>query len=128
MADMKKLKPLIKFNSGSGAILCNKCRIIIKENLTKVELSGDTGLVLCNKCLEELVYGFDTTYKEGFTHADYERLLQVFPKINMERFDDALSGITCVVQDGQVVIYHCDILLALKLGTQDRNMKSYEWD
>jgi len=30
----KKLKPIIKFNGGRGAILCNKCSVIIKEGLT----------------------------------------------------------------------------------------------
>jgi len=50
---MKKLKPIIKFNSGSGAILCNKCRIIIKSNLTKNEWEGHTPLLFCEKCAKE---------------------------------------------------------------------------
>jgi len=45
-----KIKPIIKFNSGSGAILCNKCRIIIKENLTPDEFDGKTDLLFCEKC------------------------------------------------------------------------------
>jgi hypothetical protein len=44
------MKPIIKFNNGNGAILCNKCRTIIKENLTKEELEGKTDLLLCEKC------------------------------------------------------------------------------
>jgi hypothetical protein len=51
----KKYKPIIKFNSGAGAILCNKCRIIIKENLTLAEFSGKTDLLFCNNCALELV-------------------------------------------------------------------------
>ena len=47
------MKPIIKFNNGYGAILCNRCRVIIKENLTKEEFEGNTDLLLCEKCLEK---------------------------------------------------------------------------
>jgi len=52
---MKKTgyKPIIKYNNGSGAILCNKCRIIIKSNLTKDEFNGKTQLLFCSKCGKE---------------------------------------------------------------------------
>ena len=57
------MKPLIKFNSGHGAILCKKCRIIIKENLTHEEWAGHTDLFFCDKCrpktLEDLGYCFE---------------------------------------------------------------------
>ena len=46
-------KPIIKFNNGIGAILCNKCRVIIKENLTKDEINGKTDLIWCNKCIHK---------------------------------------------------------------------------
>lgn len=44
------MKPIIKFNGGRGAILCNKCRVIIKEDLTKEEANGETNLLLCDEC------------------------------------------------------------------------------
>ena len=44
------MKPIIKFNSGAGAILCHKCGRIIKENLTKEEADGRTDLMYCEKC------------------------------------------------------------------------------
>ena len=44
------MKPIIKFNGGLGAILCNNCRVIIKSNLTKKEFEGKTKLLLCEKC------------------------------------------------------------------------------
>jgi len=43
-------KPIIKFNNGYGAILCNKCRVIIKDGLTKDEFDGKTDLIWCDKC------------------------------------------------------------------------------
>jgi len=44
------MKPIIKFNNGRGAILCNRCRTIIKEDLTKAETQGQTNLLLCDSC------------------------------------------------------------------------------
>jgi hypothetical protein len=48
-------KPIIKFNSGIGAILCNKCRVIVKENLTEKEISGRTNILFCDKHYEEFI-------------------------------------------------------------------------
>lgn len=50
-----KVKPIIKFNGGAGAILCNKCRVIIKENLTLDEFMGKTNLIYCKNCALEIV-------------------------------------------------------------------------
>lgn len=40
-----------KFNGGSGAILCNTCRVIVMEGnqITKDEWESDE-LVICNRC------------------------------------------------------------------------------
>ena len=44
------MKPIIKFNNGNGAILCNNCRKIIKQNLSKEEFEGKTDLLICDEC------------------------------------------------------------------------------
>jgi hypothetical protein len=44
------MKPIIKFNGGRGALLCNTCGATIKENLTDEEFLGKTNLLLCDKC------------------------------------------------------------------------------
>ena len=44
------MKPILKFNGGRGAILCNSCSIIIKEDLSKDEIDGKTNLLFCDKC------------------------------------------------------------------------------
>lgn len=51
----KKLKPIVKFNGGRGAILCHGCRVIIKEGLTLAEFDGKSELLFCNKCALEMV-------------------------------------------------------------------------
>ena len=57
------MRPLLKYNNRNGAILCKKCRVIIKENLTKAEWRGITDLYYCDKCrpktLEDLGYCFE---------------------------------------------------------------------
>ena len=42
---MEKVKPIHKFNGGTGATLCNNCRAIIAEGLTEQ--------VYCKKCKDE---------------------------------------------------------------------------
>lgn len=52
------MKPVIKFNDGAGAILCNNCRVILKENLTKEEFEGKTDLLLCEGCQLKVMINF----------------------------------------------------------------------
>lgn len=122
------IKPIIKFNNGEGAILCNKCRKIIKEYLTDEELDGKTSLLYCDSCIEKMVNEFSTKNKEGFTVEEQEKLLELFPGINREKYENALKGITCMMIEGALVIYHCDIITALRCGTGNRNIRYYEWD
>ena len=51
----KRLKPIIKFNGGKGAILCRNCKKIIKENLTWKEFRGKTTELFCHNCGMELL-------------------------------------------------------------------------
>ena len=46
----KTVNPIVKFNSGSPVLICNDCRIIIKENLTEEEAKGNTDIIYCEKC------------------------------------------------------------------------------
>jgi len=128
MKKTENIKPIIKFNNGVGAVLCNKCNKIIKNNFTKEEFDGGTKLLYCNNCIETIVNTFPTRSKLGFTTKEQEKLLKLFPNINKEKYNDALMGITCTIIHEEPVIYHCDIITALKCGTQNRNIKHYEWD
>lgn len=82
-----------------------------------------------NKKLYDLVYNYPTKYKEGFIDDEQKELLKQFPNINMDKYYDALTGITCMRDDdGKFIIYHCDILTALRCGIENRNMTVTEWD
>lgn len=45
------MTPIIKYNNGNGAILCNRCFVIVKAGLTKEEFEGKTDILFCENCL-----------------------------------------------------------------------------
>lgn len=78
--------------------------------------------------ITEAVYRYSTKYKEGFIQSELEELLKQYPDINMDKYNDALMGITCMAIDGQAVIYHCDVAKAIICGIENRGLKVWEWD
>ena len=74
------------------------------------------------------VYNFKTKNKEGFVQSEIDTLLKEYPDINMDKFNSALMGITCMIINDETVIYHCDIDKALRCGIENRNLRSWEWD
>ena len=80
------------------------------------------------KNIREKVYNFKTKNKEGFVQSEIDILLKDYPNINMDKFNSALMVITCIVIDGEAVIYRDDIENALRCGIENRNLRSWEWD
>jgi hypothetical protein len=80
------------------------------------------------KELEEFVYQYPTKYKQGFLGKEIEAIKTKFPKINEDKFFNALKGITCQMEAEGLVIFHCDILNALRCGLENRDMDINEWD
>jgi hypothetical protein len=78
--------------------------------------------------IKDFVYNFNTKHKSGFDKTDIEMLLKNYPKINMDKFNDALNGNTCKIIDDDTVMYHCDILTAIYCGIENRDIKGYEFD
>jgi len=78
--------------------------------------------------MREIVYNYKTKHKYGFTNEEIEDLLINFPDINLEKFYDALYGNTCMVIGNDIITYHCDILVALKCGMNNRGILPHEWD
>lgn len=78
--------------------------------------------------IREKVYKFKTKNKEGFVQSEIDTLLKDYPEINMDNFNSALTGVTCMIISGETVIYHCDIEKALRCGIENRNLRSGEWD
>ena len=78
--------------------------------------------------IREKVYNFKTKNKEGFVQSEIDILLKDYPDINMDKFNNALMGNTCIMVDNEIVTYHCDIEKALHCGIENRNLRSLEWD
>ena len=76
----------------------------------------------------ETVFNYKTKYKEGFTKEEIDSLLKNYPDINMDKFEDALMGITCMMIDDRMIVYHCDIDHAIKCGMENRRLTLLEWD
>ena len=78
--------------------------------------------------IREQVNSYKTKYKEGFTREEYMKLLENYPGINMDRFWDALNGITATIMYGEIVVFPHDIELAIRCGMEDRSPTIMEWD
>lgn len=77
----------------------------------------------------EHVFGFKTKHKEGFIQSEIDEILKSYPDIDMGRFLNALTGITCMGDEhGNSIIYHVDIATAITLGVEKRDMHQHEWD
>ncbi len=78
--------------------------------------------------IDLFVKEFKTKNKEGFTWDEVKSILEYFPSIDMDKFNGALFGITCMSINGETVIYPWDIEKALLCGIEKRNLKENEWD
>lgn len=99
-------------------------RIEISEARVKQVLKGNITAV----SIKDRVYKWKTKNKEGFIKAEINDLLKDYPKMDVEKFTNALTGITCIMKDNETVIYHCDIEKALHCGTEKRDLNPSEWD
>ena len=115
------MKPIHKYNSGATATLCNGCRAIISPEITQE--------VLCVPCkVENHIQSFPTENREGFTGSEIKEILFKYPNINMDTFNKALTGITCIMKKNEMVIYHSDLEKAILCGIENRDLRFYEND
>jgi hypothetical protein len=77
--------------------------------------------------LKEKVYNYNTKYSAGFIKSEIEQLLEEL-NINEKRFYKALGVNTCMLIDGNVITYHCDILKGVVCAIENREQNSLEWD
>ena len=65
--------------------------------------------------LTEFIDTYPTKYQHGFLGSETKEILEKF-EIDKEKFYTALGVNTCMVMEGQILNYHCDIELALACG------------
>lgn len=82
--------------------------------------------------IKEMVYGYPTQYETGFILKEIHYLKavckKIYPNFSDKKFEDALTGNTCMMKDGNIITYHCDLLTALKCGAENRDMTQTEFD
>lgn len=137
-----KNKAIFKYNSGNLALLCSKCSKIIKEgkDFDEYEMKAYQGKVtmtpqFCDTCvvydsINAHIYSFKTKYLIGFLPNELQLVKDYYLRLGMneDKFENALRGITCQMQEGKLVIYHCDIVNAIHAGLENRELNINEWD
>ena len=79
--------------------------------------------------LETLVNKYPTKHEHGFIDPEIKELLDLFENLNMDKWDNAMRGNTCMMdaKDG-FIIYHCDILTGLRCALENRDQYLHKWD
>jgi len=78
--------------------------------------------------IKHMVYDYPTKSEEGFTQAEINSLISWFPTINTEKFDDAMTGNTCMMINDDIIHYPCDVYKALRCGLEGRDLTLAEFD
>lgn len=78
--------------------------------------------------IDKIVDKFVTKHRKGFLHEEILVVLESFPGIDMERFNDALNCISCETVKGKILIYPHDIKTALICGIEGREVSEAEFD
>lgn len=80
--------------------------------------------------LYTLVYNWPTESERGFNHMEQAAIIAKIGKenMNMEKYDNAMTGITCITGLHGIITYHCDILTGLICALEDRDPTFLEWD
>jgi hypothetical protein len=77
--------------------------------------------------LEQAVYGFKTKNKEGFTSSEMQEIVKKF-EVDKDKFNKALGTNTCIMIDGEVITYHCDVASALHQVLTNKPQHPFDWD
>ena len=82
--------------------------------------------------IHELVTNFQRQSIHGFNSSErLELISQVeyfYPNFNIDKYESALEGITCIMEGENLIIYPIDVLNALECGCKDMDLPLSKWD
>jgi len=79
--------------------------------------------------LYDRVYNSKTKSEYGLVETEIQDVLKDYPDCNMEKYNDAMMGNTCMMNDDKETInYHCDVYSAILCGVENRDQMVQEWD
>ncbi len=82
----------------------------------------------------DMVYNYPVINKHGFTVNEQKEIISLAEEefkreIDMHKYSDAQYGVTCMRnEEGEMVIYHVDVIKSLLCGLESRNLTAEEWD
>lgn len=76
----------------------------------------------------QIIRDYPRKYKYGFKQEEIKELLKSFPDINMDKYDNALSHITAIFHEKQILIYPQDVLQGIICGLENRDINEFEFD
>jgi hypothetical protein len=82
---------------------------------------------LTTENLSDFINNYPTKHKYGFMGSEINEILEKFD-IDKEKFYTALGVNTCMIIEGEILNYHCDIELALRCVIENREKRLDEWD
>jgi hypothetical protein len=82
---------------------------------------------LTSENLTDFIYNYPTKHQYGFMSSETNEILEKY-KIDKEKFYTALGVNTCMIIEGEILNYHCDIELALRCVIENREKRLDEWD
>lgn len=103
-----------------GGTLCNKCNVVITKKLTNQ--------LICSNCIKDYVYEYPFKSQFGFNPDELKTIVAEFPDINMDKFNLAMNGNTCMMEEGRIITYPCDVVTALRCGIENRDIRFSEFD
>ena len=82
---------------------------------------------MTNKELEDYIYAYKTFSEYGLTHAEQKAVVKKFG-YDEDEYWSKLGVNTCMMDGGETITYHVDVLRTLILLSEDRDMNVFEWD
>lgn len=70
--------------------------------------------------IEKQIIDYPRQYNEGFTHEELQKVIKLFPDVNVDVMYKRLRGDTCVLVDGKVLRYPHDIVYAVREGLGEK--------
>ena len=78
--------------------------------------------------LSTIVNNWPTKYETGFLQSEIDEMLVWFGELNMDKWNSAMMGNTCMMAQEGIINYHCDVLSALTCALENRDQTLEEWD
>lgn len=82
---------------------------------------------MTRKEIREAVDSYDTRYQHGFTNKEFEDLCEQLGA-DTQAVREKIGVVTCMIIEEEIITYHCDVELGLRLYFENREPTLFEFD